>query len=77
MKSKVKKETRNQKRKREYKAMSEATRGDGSRRAAKRKALKASRAVRLVGTKGAHATCGNPACWKCYQDFNVDITTAP
>lgn len=63
----IKKESRNQKRQREYAAMAATSRGDGSRRARKRSALKARRAVRIVGTRGPHVEpCGNPACISCH-----------
>ena len=50
--------TRNQRRKAEYAAKA----GEEWRR---RSGPSASRA-RLVGTRGAHVDCGNPACRKCF-----------
>lgn len=66
-----KKETRNQKRKREYAELAKAMRADGSRRSLKRKSIKAAKAAKIVGNRGYHVNpCGNVACKKCYVEFH-------
>ena len=55
--------SRNQRRKREYKALA-----GQEGRAQKRARLKGqrARAVRLVGRRGPHVPCGNISCARCF-----------